>query len=186
MRIIPQSMLCSYERITFLWMLQKITKSLVLKILIYMIFIYCICIQFIGLFGLEYTAAIAHTINVTDVMESTCEVDFATLYIQPTVTNQPSISTINNQSMRPSTVNVGTSSLSMNAIFTAAIESDTFSGTADTSTLVILLASVAGGMLGLCTIFVCIVGLIVINKKRKEKVRKDIFSSQSLTAVFDR
>ena len=140
--------------------------------------------QFIGVFGLEYTAAVVHTINVTDVMESTCQVDFATLYIQPTVTNQP---TINNQPIIPSTINMGTSSPSMNAIFTAAIESDTFSGTADTSTLVILLASVAGGMLGLCTISVCVVGLIVINnKKRKKKVRKGIFSSQSLTAVFSR
>ena len=163
-------------------------KILVLKILCYMVFIYRICVQFIGVFGLEYAAAVAHTINVTDVMESTCQVDFATLYIQPTVTNHINNQlTINNQSMIPSTVNVGTSSLSMNAtIFTATTESATFSGTMDTSTLVILLASVAGGMLGLCAIFVCIVGLIVINKKRKENVRKSIFSSQSLTAVFNR
>ena len=142
------------------------------------------CIQFIGVFGLEYTAAVAHTTNVSDVMKSTCQIDFATLYIQPTVTNQH---TINNQSMIPSTINVGTSGLSMNATFATAIESATYSGTTDTSTLVILLASVVGVILGLCTISVFIVGLIPINKKRKQKeVRKGIFSSQSLTAVFNR
>ena len=51
----------------------------------------------------------------------------------------------------------------------------------------IVLASVVGGILGLCVTFICIVGLIVIrNKRREDKVRKGVFTRQSLPVMFNR
>ena len=56
-----------------------------------------------------------------------------------------------------------------------------------TVTSTIVFASVIGGTLGLCVTFICIVGLIVIrNKRRKDKVRKGVFTRQSLPIMFNR
>ena len=57
----------------------------------------------------------------------------------------------------------------------------------ETARSAIAIASVVGGILGLCVTFICIVGLIVKrNKRRKYKVRKGVFTKQPLPIVFNR
>ena len=91
-------------------------------------------------------------------MESTCQVDYATINnVHSTVINQP---TLKHQIMTE---------------------------TAKSATLAIALASVIGGTLGLCFIFICIVALIVIkNKRRNDKVKKGVFTRQSSSIMFKR
>ena len=51
----------------------------------------------------------------------------------------------------------------------------------------IVIASVVGSIVGLCVTFISIVGLIVIkNKRREDKVRKGVFTRQSLPIMFHR
>ena len=152
----------------------------------------------IGVFGRENTG-IFHAANDIDIMKSTCQIDFATVNNQPTLINQPMTSPISiathNLSMNtifPVTTesaifNVTTES----AIFNGTTESAIFNGTTESATesmpLAILVVSVTCGILGLCIIFTCIVGLIVIKKKRRnDNIRKGIFIGESLTSVLNR
>ena len=113
------------------------------------------------------------TFNVTDVNvdQSICQVDFATINNQPATSNQPNLP-------MTSPINVVIPNPSVNDTFS---DSATRSATTNSA---ILLASVAGGILGLCTIFICIVGLIVIKKRKQNKIREGVFTTQSLTSMF--
>ena len=162
------------------------------KLLTHISIIFCIyCIE---IFDLENTD-LFHATNDTDVMKSTCQIDFATVNNQPTLINQPMTSPIN----------TATHNLSMNAIFTlttesaiftvttdpailnGTTESAIFNGTTESTPLAILVVSVTCSILGLCIIFTCIVGLIVIKKKRRnDTIRKGIFIGESLTSVLNR
>ena len=106
-----------------------------------------------------------------DVNQSTCQVDFATINNQPTASNQPIVTVM---------------MTSTNDTFSAT--NDTFSAaTTNSASLMILLASVAGGILGLCTIVFCILGLFVVKKRKRKqgKIREGIFTTQSLTSIFN-
>ena len=122
------------------------------------------------------------TSTVTDVNQSTCQVDFATINnplatINQRINNQ----TTTNDQLMTSTINVITP---MNDTFNATIDSATPSATTN-SPIMILAASVAGGILWLCAIFICIVGLFVIKKRKRNKIREGIFTTQSLTSLFN-
>ena len=156
------------------------------KLLIHISMIIICCI---GVFGRENTG-IFHAANDIDIMKSTCQIDFATVNNQPTLINQPMTSPIS----------IATHNLSMNtifpvttesAIFNVTTESAIFNGTTESTTesmpLAILVVSVTCGILGLCIIFTCIVGMIVIKKKRRnDNIRKGIFIGESLTSVLNR
>ena len=99
----------------------------------------------------QENATSIHALNNTNIIQSTCQVNFGTINNQPT---QLMVSPINTTS-------------SMNA---------TFSTSTDSAQVAIIAASIAGGI-GLCTILICIVGLIVVKNKRNQgKVRRGIFN----------
>ena len=122
-----------------------------------------------GIFGIENTDII-HDTNAADITNTTCQVDFAT---------------INNQPMT-SVINVST----QNNMVTVITNSATLNDTVDSSqsdTVAVIVITIVGGILGICIIVICIVGLIAIkNKRSKDKVRKEIIAQQSLTSIFKR
>ena len=122
-----------------------------------------------GIFGVENTD-IAHATNAADVTNSTCQIDFATTYIQPMT----------------SVINMATH----NTMFTVITNSATLNGTVDSpqsATVAVLVITVVGAILGICIIVICIVGLIIIkNKRSKDKVRKEIIAQQSPASIFNR
>ena len=126
-----------------------------------------IAIVYIGLFGQENAAII----SISDVSQTTCQVDFKTINNQPTINHQPTMSYL-------TTMNSATPNLSVNA---------TLNATTDSATSAIIVVSVAGGILGFCTIFICIVGLISIKIiRKKDNLRRGIFTTHSLNFSFNK
>ena len=132
---------------------------------------YCI---YIGITDADVeNADIIDATNVaTNVTNSICQVDFAT---------------INNQPMT-SVINMATHTTK----FTVTTNSASSNGTVDSpqsATVAVLVISIVGGILGFCIIiiFICIVGLLVIkNKAKKGNITKENFAQQLSTSVFNR
>ena len=122
-------------------------------------------VLYIGLIGQGNATNISFGITESDVIPSTCQVDFETINNQPAVNPQPTMSDL--------TANSATTNLSVNATLSTS------------ATLVIVVSSIAGGITGLCIIFICIVGLIAIKTKRKQgNPRRGIFTAHSLNSMY--
>lgn len=113
-----------------------------------------------------------------DVNQSTCQFDFATIHNRLATSNQPIMHSMT------STFTVITPSTTVNDAFSVTIDP----ATTNSMPLAILVAAVAGGILGLCTIVICIVGMFAVKrrKRKQNKVREGIFTAPSLTSIFDR
>ena len=122
----------------------------------------CFYIHTVGIFGFE-DFDIMRTLSITDITQSTCQVNFETINNQPS-TNIQLLTTPTNM-------------ITMNT---------TFSSTTDSAPIAIAVASVVGGILGLCIIFICIVGLVIKNQKRQDSIKRGIFTKESLTPIFNR
>ena len=120
--------------------------------------VYAYCIE---IFDQENTFIISTTSD-TNIIESTCQINFETINQQPTISYKPVIT------------------LDLSSINT------TLNTTADSAVSAIIVAAIAGGISGLFTIFICIVGLIVFKIKKKKKLRKGIFTTHSLNSMFNR
>ena len=110
----------------------------------------------IGLFGLDATTV--HPTSVTSDIQATCQLN----------------STIISSHTEMHPTNIITSSVSLNT---------TFSTTPDSPPLAVIAASIAGGILGLCVIFV---GLIITIKRKQSKVKRSIMTMPSSTSTFNR
>ena len=119
-------------------------------------------IHTVGIFDFE-DFDIMRTLSITDITQSTCQVNFETINNQPSTNNQ--------------IMTTPTNMLTMNT---------TVSSTADSAPIAIAVASVVSGILGLCIIFICIVGLIIKNKKRRGSIKRGTFTIESLTSIFNR
>lgn len=134
------------------------------------LYMYCI---YIGITDADVeNADIIDATNVaTNVTNSICQVDFAT---------------INNQPMT-SVINMATHTTK----FTVTTNSASSNGTVDSpqsTTVAVLVISIVGGILGFCIIIIiCIVGLLVIkNKKKQGNIRKEIITQQPSNFIFNR
>ena len=65
-------------------------------------------------------------------------------------------------------------------------QNTTFSSTADSVPLAIVIPTVVGGIIGLCIIFICVMGLIIKNRKKQGSIKRGTFTIQSLTSLFNR
>ena len=98
-----------------------------------------------GIFGFK-NIDITRTISVTNVTQSTCQVDFETINDQPTTSIQ--------------LMTTPTNMITVN---------DTFGSSTDSVPLAAIIPSVVGGIVGLCVIFICILGFIIRMKYRKRQ-----------------
>ena len=139
----------------------------------------CFYIRTVGIFGLE-DFAITRT---SDITQSTCQVNFETINNQPSINIQLLTTPTNTITMNTAVSSttdsapIATNMITMNT---------TFSSATDSAPIAIAVASVVGGILGLCIIFICIVGLIIKNKKRQGSIKRGIFTIESLTSLFNR
>ena len=90
------------------------------------------------------------SVNVSDITQSTCQVNFNT------INNHPTTSTFS------------------------------ISSRADSAPLVITVVSITSSIIGLCIVFICIIGLIVKKKQKQNSVRRGVFTFQSLTSTLRR
>ena len=115
----------------------------------------------IGLFGFR-NFNIIRTVSITDVTQSTCQVDFQTINNQPTTSIQ--LMTTPTNMITSDTTNM----IAMN---------DVFSSSTDSTPLTIIVSSVVGGVLGLFIIFICILGLFIRSRRRQHNIKNGVSNS---------
>ena len=113
---------------------------------------------------------ITRTISITDVIQSTCQVNFETINDQPTT----SITTPINMITTNATLTTPTNMITMN---------DTFGSSTDSVPLAAIIPSIVGGIVGLCVIFICILGFIIRMKYRKRQ-KNDASTLQSVISRY--
>ena len=118
-----------------------------------------------ALFDREYSL-------VTDITQSTCQVNFNTIYNQPSTSIQLVTST--------------SQASTMVTLITTIKATFGVTSTTDSAPLVIIVLSITSGIIGLCIVFICIIGLIVKKKQKRNNVRRSIFTFQPLTSTFKR
>ena len=128
-----------------------------------------------GMFGFRNLNVI-RTISITDITQSTCQVDFQTINNQPTTSIQL-MTTPTNMITRNTTLIPPTNIIPMN---------DASSSSTDSTPLTIIVPSVVGGVLGLFVIFICILAFIIRNRKRQSGIKDGASTVQSVNSMFSR
>lgn len=115
-------------------------------------------VVYIGTLGLE-NFVVSRTLTITAATQSTCQINFETINVHLMAS--------------PTNTNA------VNNTFTSKTATDPVP-------LATIVASTAGGILGLCIIFICIMGILIKKKRKQSGVRRGLFTIQSLTSIFNR
>ena len=132
------------------------------------------------LFGQE-NADVIRTVSVTDTIQSTCHINFT----QPTTSLITMITPTPDQSVIPTSVVTKNSATKDYGTVTTDFTT-TDSAVTDSTPIAIIAASITGGIIGSCTVFICIVGLIIKNKRKQGRVRRGMFVIQSFSSLLNR
>ena len=116
---------------------------------------------------------IIRTVSITDVIQSTCQVNFQTINNQPTASIQLMTTSTNRITTNTTLINP-TNIIAMNNTFSSS------------TPLTIIIPSVVGGVLGFFIIFICILGLIIRNRKRQHSMKNGVSTTQSVNSIFNR
>ena len=113
------------------------------------------------------------SVNVSNITQSSCQVNF---------------NTINNHLTTSIQLVMSTSQASTTVTFITTINTATFSisSRADSAPLVIIVVSITSGIIGVCIVFICIIGLILKKKHKQNSVKRGVFTFQSLTSTLRR
>ena len=134
--------------------------------MMYVLIFFTHCTGMLGFKNFDIT----RTISITDVTQSTCLVNFETINDQPTT----SITIPINMITTNATLTTPTNMITVN---------DTFGSSTDSVPLAAIIPSIVGGIVGLCVIFICILGFIIRMKYRKRQ-KNDASTLQSVISRY--